>query len=456
MRYWNYLLSFFALWLLAGSVAAQPAQKDVAHQMQQFRINRSLYFNYDLYRFAAEAPDSGQIFVVVSFVNDLLQFVKKSDSLYQASAELTFTVLDTQKNLMGTQTYRRRIAARAFGQTNSRGIVHTYFCRFLLPAGKYILRLELTDLEIRKSLHRQEKFEIPEYQVAPIQLSDPVLTLSGPSPQTLVLQPLDQSYSPPPGFPLRAGAALLSPFPVDQLKHYRVPDSVRVYIEAYSGRGAHDSLHVTFTLLDAKNNAIWTETRGAALSAARVYPVSYRLNFGDKKPGLYFLQITAKAGAKSRTRQVRMFYPGHLRRTAETSGELDEFGPLRYIVEESQYRQWEEADSARRDSLIAAFWKERDPTPGTPENELREEFLKRVAFANANFVSLIKNRPGWQTDQGRVYIVYGPPNDIIHPAITRGNYRHEIWIYGRSPKQLTFIFRFDPETGEYRLLRTER
>lgn len=62
-----------------------------------------------------------------------------------------------------------------------------------------------------------------------------------------------------------------------------------------------------------------------------------------------------------------------------------------------------------RDQFVVAFWLRRDPTPGTAENEFKEEHYRRLAYANEHFAYEI---PGWKTDRGRVYIVYGPPSDI--------------------------------------------
>src|SRR5271157_4777062 len=68
---------------------------------------------------------------------------------------------------------------------------------------------------------------------------------------------------------------------------------------------------------------------------------------------------------------------------------------------------------AEREHFIEQFWLQRDPTPGTVENEFKEEHYRRIAYANEHFASSI---PGWKTDRGRIYIVYGPPDEIeSHP-----------------------------------------
>jgi len=62
-----------------------------------------------------------------------------------------------------------------------------------------------------------------------------------------------------------------------------------------------------------------------------------------------------------------------------------------------------------REQFIEAFWQRRDPTPDTVENEFKEEHYRRIAYANERFASGI---PGWRTDRGRIYIMWGPPDEI--------------------------------------------
>ena len=72
------------------------------------------------------------------------------------------------------------------------------------------------------------------------------------------------------------------------------------------------------------------------------------------------------------------------------------------------------SNDTERENFIEHIWELRDPTPETPENEFRDEFYRRVMYANERFAAGI---PGWKTDRGRIYIVYGPPDEIeSHPS----------------------------------------
>ena len=91
----------------------------------------------------------------------------------------------------------------------------------------------------------------------------------------------------------------------------------------------------------------------------------------------------------------------------------------RYIItpeEVSAFKQL--SNDEERDQFIENFWLRRDPTPDTPENEYKEEHYRRIAYANEHFAAGI---PGWKTDRGRIYIIWGPADQIeSHP--TGGTY----------------------------------
>jgi len=86
-----------------------------------------------------------------------------------------------------------------------------------------------------------------------------------------------------------------------------------------------------------------------------------------------------------------------------------------YIItpeEQAAFKQL--SNDEERDKFIEAFWQRRDPTPDTEENEYKEEHYRRIAYANEHFAAGV---PGWKTDRGRMYIMYGPPDEIdSHPA----------------------------------------
>jgi GWxTD domain-containing protein len=92
-----------------------------------------------------------------------------------------------------------------------------------------------------------------------------------------------------------------------------------------------------------------------------------------------------------------------------------------YIItdaERNAFRQLTTDDE--RAHFVEQFWLRRDPTPSTRENEFKDDYYRRIGFANGRFTSQSRV-PGWRTDRGRIYITFGPPDEIdSHPAANGG------------------------------------
>jgi len=142
---------------------------------------------------------------------------------------------------------------------------------------------------------------------------------------------------------------------------------------------------------------------------------------------------------------------------------LDE--DVSYIIsneERSAFKQLKTDEE--RESFIESFWLRRDPTPDTIDNEYKDDHYERIAYANEHFASGI---PGWKTDRGRIYVMYGKPDEIeSHPSGgtydrpieegggTTSTFPFEIWRYRYiegigNEVLLEFV---DPSmSGEYRM-----
>ena len=108
-----------------------------------------------------------------------------------------------------------------------------------------------------------------------------------------------------------------------------------------------------------------------------------------------------------------------------------------------------------RDVFIETFWKQRDPTPGTPENEYKEEILKRFKYVN-EFYGRNTTREGWKTDMGRIHMILGPPASVEHFEATIGLVPCISWSYYGDPRrelppQFILLFYQRSGVGEFKL-----
>ena len=107
----------------------------------------------------------------------------------------------------------------------------------------------------------------------------------------------------------------------------------------------------------------------------------------------------------------------------------------RYIIHDKELDVFMQLTSDwERDVFIESFWNIRDPTPGTPRNEKKEEIIERFNYANLRLGSG-SGRPGWMTDQGRIYIILGPPASIERNPSSRDIFPNEIWSYYGDPNK---------------------
>ena len=127
-----------------------------------------------------------------------------------------------------------------------------------------------------------------------------------------------------------------------------------------------------------------------------------------------------------------------------------------YIISEEERAAFKRLTTdGEREHFIEQFWLRRDPTPGTPANEFKEEHYRRIAYANNRFST--QKVEGWRTDRGRIYIVYGPPDEIeSHPAGGGqvSPYPYEQWLYHHIEgvaDNVIMDFVDQTQTGDYRM-----
>jgi len=120
---------------------------------------------------------------------------------------------------------------------------------------------------------------------------------------------------------------------------------------------------------------------------------------------------------------------------------------MSYILSSSEIRQLRELSKDDKIIFIKNYWKSMDPSPETDKNEVMEEFFSRVDYSLTHFAEF---GPGWQSDRGRIYILYGPPEHVELANQNNQGYKYEIWHY---PSGKQFIFIDEGMFGNFRLYR---
>jgi GWxTD domain-containing protein len=130
-----------------------------------------------------------------------------------------------------------------------------------------------------------------------------------------------------------------------------------------------------------------------------------------------------------------------------------------YIITDEERKTFVGSTSdEQRDKFIEDFWDIRNPSPGSSRNSYKQEHYSRIEYANSHF-GRESNTPGWMTDQGRTWILFGKPTSQ-HPFVGYSQiYPLELWFYDNpthSPSLPAFfyvLFYMPGDIGEYKFYR---
>ncbi len=366
--------------------------------------------------------------VLFGLVNDLLQFAQINPARYRASYEANLAIFDGHDAGVAGRTLKRDLEVSHFTATNDRAHLNQEHVSLRLPPGNYQLRVEIVDGHTRRRLRRQYPLTLPDFYDGKLHLSS--LSLRDEFADSIEAFAKDSFNLPAVLAPGKSGQSL--------------------YYEIY-GAPERETVKVDYALTNWKGDtlAAWNNTFTAA---GRMLKCIENLAGRISKRGSHHLHVRVTGAGQSATAKIafKVQTPAVLEHE-DFANFVSAAGcaPLQYISPEKDFQTILAATGAAQDSLIAAFWQRRDPTPNTAANELREEFYRRAAQAEASF-ALADGKAGWQTDRGRIYLIYGPPREVQVRVSEPETLLYEIWLYPQNDRR--FIFRERAGSGVFELI----
>ncbi len=214
---------------------------------------------------------------------------------------------------------------------------------------------------------------------------------------------------------------------------------------------SNDSLIVIFTVLNTRYPLVDLDVsfrgmnrhkslRAGVYEDTLIFPVAQVTN------GIYEMKFVISEGnqlIETLLLPIEIARPFYL---DETAWQL-KVTQLEYIATPAELAMLRKAVKEERDSLWRTFWRQYDPTPNTPYNEKENEYFERIAYAQEHFSFGDK---GWRSDRGRIYVKFGPPDEIQSRPYELSTKPYEIWYYYRL--NLKFIFYDRHGFGEYILM----
>jgi len=125
--------------------------------------------------------------------------------------------------------------------------------------------------------------------------------------------------------------------------------------------------------------------------------------------------------------------------------------PMKYLLSVEEYEYAEDLSINELKDWFNDYWKKKDNTPGTPFNEVQNEFYLRVQKSIQKFS--LRFKEGWRTERGETLILYGEPGKVDKHYHIAGSKPYEIWYYENLNKKITFIDKQD--NGDFKIVSIE-
>jgi GWxTD domain-containing protein len=131
------------------------------------------------------------------------------------------------------------------------------------------------------------------------------------------------------------------------------------------------------------------------------------------------------------------------------------YAPLIYLMSSDEQGIYSTLTVEGKRTFLRRFWARRDPTPATPDNEVMAAFYSRIAEANRRYrEGGAAEIPGWRTDRGKIFIKYGPPNEVMQRPQAGATLPYEVWKYTQG-RALKYVFMDFTQFGNYALIWTD-
>ncbi len=384
-------------------------------------------------RFAADViavpggESGGTIEVTYTVTNDALVFLKNGDA-YRSSFEFTVIVLDGGERQVAGDSWRRKVDVESYEETNSKRVAAHETVTLEAPPGQYTVRIKLESLDTRAFGQMERRLEVPEIAPGSLTLGSIVFERAPAG-----------DPSPPDGYTPNPAREFGEDYPYARARFPVYGDPETRYLLELSVLSQTGD-----RVMSVKDTVVQTTI---AEEHARDFSVA-ELEVGYYRFGVRVRPLDEDGGdddeIRARFRVVT---------SSKSWGEDFEkmLAQISIVAPRNEYDRIAMVEPEERDAAWEEFWARHDPSPGSPENEFKDEFLRRLGYANTHFRSVVE---GWQTDMGRIYIEYGTPDDIDAQPIGKMLNAWEIWYYYGEHTKYVFVDR--EGFGEYKLVETSR
>lgn len=244
-------------------------------------------------------------------------------------------------------------------------------------------------------------------------------------------------------------------------RFFRVGKPIQIYFEIYNFKvmtdNPQDSFVLGYSLRDTAGMAVKSYPAKRLLKPGESVVKTDVLETEDLPGGAYALQVELfDRGTREHVRHARKVFliseeVENPQLTEAEQEQLRHYQSIHHIASEKDLTMYKSfASQNAKMKFLQAFWKKLDPTPTTPLNERLRDHLMRMKYSDDTFTAQPGNL-GSDTDKGRIYVKYGPPNERDYTTSAAVGKAIDTWIYEKSGRYI-FVFFDRRGTGVYELV----
>lgn len=382
------------------------------------------FFYFNAINFRDNDPNFSRLDVYIQVPYTQMTFLKTGEQ-YFASYEVTAGIYDSDGRIVNEKIWTEKITLNSYSESISRNGSNISQRSFRLRPGNYKLKITVQDKESKKSATAQTDVNVRSFQES-FSLSD-----------ILLIQQYHDNGSSKTVIPNVTNNIIFA------------DKGFYIFWEFY--RSTLDSnFSINCKVVNAKGKTVIDFNTNYILKS-ELNPIFLRIDGYDFTLGEYIITITArsldspKESIYSVSKRIFSRWVGIPKSITDLNKAIEQ---MIYIASREKINELLKIeDQAIKYEKFMDFWKDKDPTPGTEENELMDEYYGRVEYANQYFSNY---QEGWKTDMGMVFIILGPPNNVERRPFNYNTPAYEIWEYYSLNRQ--FIFVDYTGFGDYRLV----
>lgn len=386
-------------------------------------LGEATYFQ-DFVNFFSEKPGMTRLDVYIQVPYKNVVFTKTGEG-FSAKYSITASIFDSSKSLLlQEKTWNESVNVIDYNMAIAKENYNLSKRSFELKPGKYIIRTALQDLDSKKEATSETPLVIKDFS-GNLNLSDILL----------IAKSDDQQ-----------GRGTIVPNINRNIASYK--DRVKIYFEIESKDSSLTKVKLDYKVSDSENKVIHNEEEDREIKPG-VNQVLYTMQEFPFEMGNYLITVTLKNEENKIIASSNKPFYSHTKGLPFVITDIDKaIQQCVYIATPSEMHYMEDGkDKTEKIKRFLEFWKKKDPSPNNEENEIFDEYFRRVNYANEHFSSYIE---GWRSDRGMVFIILGPPNNVDRHPFEYDSKPYEIWEYYTLNR--SFVFLDQTGFGDYRLI----